>query len=154
MILQDIYPTPQCCLLKCECKPFHMWEDPRHPGKGQGHRFVDRCKLTLYTWGWCTVWLTGSQIQSIAGSVLCMWLRCDTMDPMVSSTPHSGHGIHLRSLTRYEYPNPVHFSAMASSDIPICNASVWHVILCDLETLATRSYLLKRPTRTFIACYS
>ena len=35
---------PQCYLLKCKRKPFHVWEDPRNPGKG--NRFVDRGKLT------------------------------------------------------------------------------------------------------------
>ena len=76
------------------------------------------------------------------------------MDPAVISTPHYGHGIFLWSLTRYESPTPVHFRAMASSDILACNAPGWHAILHDFATLAARPYLLKRPTRTFIACCS
>ena len=74
------------------------------------------------------------------------------MEPVVSSTPHSGHGIRLRSLTRYEFLTPVNFSATASSDIPASNVPVWHVIVRDLEKLAARPYLLKKPTRTFITC--
>ena len=85
---------------------------------GQGHRFVDCGKFTPYTGGWCTVWLTGSQLQSIAGSVPYMRQRCAVMDPAVRSTPYSGHGIRLQSLNRYESLTTVHFSAMASSDIP------------------------------------
>ena len=49
-----------------------MWEDPRHLGKGQEHCFIFRGKLVSYTYGWCTVWMTGRQLQSIAGLVLGM----------------------------------------------------------------------------------
>ena len=65
--------------------------------------------------------MTNSRFQSITGFVPCMRRRCAVMDPAVSSTPHSGHRIRLRSLARYESPTPVHFSAMAFSDIPACN---------------------------------
>ena len=131
-----------------------MWEDPGQPRKGQGHRFVDRIKLTSYTWSWCSVWFTGSQIQLFVVSVLCMSCQCAIMDTTVISTPHSWHGIRLRSLARYESPTPVNFSAMASSDIPVRNAPGWHVIMRDLEMLVSRLYFLKRLNRTFIACYS
>ena len=74
------------------------------------------------------------------------------MKPTVSSNPHSRNGIRLRSLTQYEYTTPVDFSAMASYDTPTHNAPGWNVIVRDLEMLAARPYLLKSPTRTFIAC--
>ena len=61
------------------------------------------------------------------------------MDPAVSSTPHSGHGIRLWSLTWYKSHTPVHFIAMSSSDIPVRNAPVWHVIVREFATLADRS---------------
>ena len=131
-----------------------MQEDPGYSGEVQGHFFVVRGIFTSYTWGWCNVWLTGSRIWSIASLVLCMWWRCAVMEPAVSSTPHSGHGIHFRSITRYDSPTPVHFSAMASSNIPARNAPDWRVIFCDFGTLAARPYLLKRPTMTFILCCS
>ena len=95
-----------------------MREYPGHLGKGQGHCFVVQGNLTSYTWGWCNAWLTGSQLQFVAGSVLCMRRRCAIVDPGVSSTRHSSRGIRPWSLTQYESPIPVHFSAMASSDIP------------------------------------
>ena len=83
-----------------------------------------------------------------------MWRRCAVMDPAVSSTSHSGHRIRLRSLTHYKSTTPVHFSTMAYSDIPALNAPGWYVIVRDLVTLPARPYLLKMPTRTFIACCS
>ena len=131
-----------------------MGEDPGHPRKGQGHRFVVRGSLTLYIWGWYTVWLTGSQLQSIKVSVPCIRLWCALMDPAVGSTPHSWHDIRLWCLTRYKTPTPVYFSAMASSEILARNEPVWHVILHDLVTLYTRPYLMKRPTRSLIVCCS
>ena len=141
---------PQCCLLKWKRKPLHVWEEPGHLGKWPGHLFIVRRNLTPYTWGWCTVWLNGIRIQYIVGSVLCMRQRA-IMEPTVSSTPHSEHGIRCQSLTWYESPTPVHFNAMASSDLPARNAPGWNIIVRDLATLAARPYLLKRPTRTFIA---
>ena len=131
-----------------------MREDPRHPGKGQVHCFVVHGNLTSYTWGWCTIYLTYSRLQLIAGSVLFMRLWCAIMYPAVSSTPHSGHGICLCILTWYESPTPVYFSTMASSDIPTRNDLGWNVIVHGFEMLATRSYLLKSPTRRFIVCCS
>ena len=131
-----------------------MWKDPGHPGKGQGHHFFAHGNIPSYKWGWCTVCMNGSQLQLIAGSFPCMRRRCDVMEPAARSTPQSGHGIRLQSLTQYESPNSVNFSAMASSDIPTHNSPEWHVIVRDLTTLATRPYLLKKPTRTFIACCS
>ena len=144
--------SPQCFMLKWERKPFHVWEEPGHPVKGKGHRFVNRRKLALYTWGWCNVWLTGSWLQYIAGLVLFMRQRCAVMEPALRSTPHSGHGIRLRIPAWYESPTPVCFSAMASYDIPIRNVPVCHVIVHDLATMAAIPYLLKRPTRTLISC--
>ena len=41
--------SPQCWLLKYKRKPFHVREYPGQLVKGQGHRFVDRINLTLYT---------------------------------------------------------------------------------------------------------
>ena len=73
---------------------------------------------------------------------------------MLISNPHYGRGIRLRSLTRYESFIPVHFSSMASSDIPAHNATIWHVILYNFVTLDSRTYLLNRLTNTFIACCS
>ena len=129
-----------------------MWEDPGQTGKGHGHRSLDRGNITSYTWGWFSVWLTGSRLQSIAVSILCMRQRCAVMEPVVSSTPHSGHMIRLRSIPWYESFAPMHFSAMASYKICARNVPGWHIIVCDLATLAARPYILKRPTRTFIAC--
>ena len=145
--------STQCCMLKCDCKSFHVWEDPWKPGKNQGHRFFDRRMLTLYIWVWCTACLTGSQLQLIAGYTPCIQHKFSVVDPVVSSTSYSGHVIQRQSLTRYESPTPVLFSAMASSDIPAHNALGCHFIVRDLATLAARPYPLKRPTRTFIACY-
>ena len=146
--------SSQCFLLKYERNPFHVWDEPGQPGKGQGHRFFARRNLILYTWGWCTVWLTRSRIQSITGSVSCIHWRCAIMDPMVISNPHYRHGIRCWILTWYKYPTPMNFSAMASSNIPAHNTSGWNVILCDLATLAASTYLLKSQTRTFITCCS
>ena len=78
--------------------------------------------------------------------------RCTIMDPTMRSTPHSGHGIYRHNIIQYEYPTPMHFSPMVSSDIPAHNTPVWHVIVRELVMLAARPYFLKRPTRTFIAC--
>ena len=148
-----ILPT-HCLLLKCNKNPFHMWEDPGLPGKGHGHHFVDCRKLTSYTWGWCSVWLTGRRLQSISVSVLCMRRQCAVTDPAMSSTPHSGHGIRLRSLSWYKSPTPVHFSAIASSDIPVCNAPGWQLIVRYFVMLTDRLYLQKILTRNSIACCS
>ena len=131
-----------------------MRENPGHPGKGQCHCFFSRRKFTLHTWGWCTVWLTGSLLQLIEVLVPFMRRKCAVLDPAVSSTTHYGQGICLRSLTRYKSPSPVKFSAMDSSNTPNHNALVRQVIVCDFETLAARPYLLNRTTRTFIACCS
>ena len=131
-----------------------MREDPRHPGKGQGQCLVVRGKLVPYSWGWCTVFLAVRKLQPIAGSVTCMQLRCAIMETVVSSNQYSGHGIRLWIITWYECPTPMHFSAMASSDIPSRNAPGWQFIVHDFATLADRPYLLKRPTSTFILFWS
>ena len=99
-----------------------------------------------YTWCWYTVWMNVSQLQLIADLFPCMRRRCVVMDPAVSSTSHSGHGICVWNLTWYESPTPVHFSAMASSNIPSCNDLGWQFIVRDFATLVARPYLLKRPT--------
>ena len=140
-------------MLKWERKQFHVWKDPRHPRKGQGHCFVVRRKLTLYTWGWFHVRLISSQLQSIELSVPCMQQQCAVMDPAVISTPHYRHGTRRRIITWYESPTPVYFITMASSGILACNAPGWHIIVRDLVTLDARPYLLKRLIRTFIVCY-
>ena len=116
-----LIPSPQCCMLKCELKTFHVWEGSGHTGKGQGYFFFNCRKLTSYTWGWCSLWMTSSQLQLMGGFVPCMRWRCAVMYPTVSSTSYSGHGICLQSLTRYDSPTPVHFNAMDSSDIPARN---------------------------------
>ena len=61
--------SPQFCMLRYKHKKFHMGEDPGHLGKGQGHLFVAYWKPTSYNWVWCTVWLTGSRLKLITGSV-------------------------------------------------------------------------------------
>ena len=76
------------------------------------------------------------------------------MDPEVSSTTHSGHVIRLWSIAWYKSPTPMHFSAVAASNIPARNALFWQVIVRDFVTLAARPYFLKRLTMTFIACCS
>ena len=38
------------------------------------------------------------------------------MDPEVSSTPHSVHGIHLHSRSHYDTPTPVNLQPTESSD--------------------------------------
>ena len=129
-----------------------MREDPKNPGKGQGHCFVVRRKFTSYNWVWCTVWLTGNRLQSFAGSVPCMRRWFDVMDPAAIFTQHSGHGIRLWSITQYESPTPVHFNVMASSDTPVRNCLGWHLIVHKFVTLAARQYLLNRMNMTFIAC--
>ena len=119
-----------------------MQENPGHPGKGQGHCFIFRENLTSYIWGWCTVWLIGSQLQSIVGSVPCMQRKWAVMYPTVISTPHSRHNIRLQVITQYESPTPLHFSSMVSYNVPTRNAPGWHVILRDFATLAASPNLL------------
>ena len=126
-----------------------MREYPSNLGKGQRHSLVDHRKLILYTCRWCSVRLTGIRIQSTAGSVPCMRRRSAIVDLTVISSPHSGHGIRLQSLTWYKLPTLVHFRALASSDIPKGSAPGWHVIVRDLVKLAAKPYCRKRPTRTF-----
>ena len=139
-------------MLKCKSKPFHVREDPGKLGKGKGHRFVDHGNIKLYTCGWCSVWLTSRQFQYTVGYVLCMQRRCAVIEPAVSSTMQSRQGIHRQSLTRYEYPTPMKFKALASTDIPELSAPGWHVIDQDWAALAARPYHRKRPTSTFIEC--
>ena len=82
---------------------------------------------------------------------MCMGRWCAFMYPMVSSTSYSSQDIRLQSLTWYKSPPPVHFKAMASSDIPAHNSPGWKVIVRDFLTLAARLYLLNSLIRTFIA---
>ena len=142
--------SPQCWILRCKHKSFHVQEDTRQRGKGQENRFFNRGNITLDTCGWCYVGITGSLFQSIDGSVLCIRRRCAFIDPEVISNPHSGHGILRCSLTWYESPTPVHANALASADILDISSSVWNVINRDLATLATRPYRQKIPTSTSI----
>ena len=76
------------------------------------------------------------------------------MDPVVSFTSHSGHGIRLQNLTRWESPTLLHFSSMAYFYISARNDLGWHVIVSDFSMLSARPYLLKSPTNMFIACCS
>ena len=82
--------------------------------------------------------MTGSRIQWIVGSVLCMHQWCAVIDPAVRSTPQSSHSILLLSLTQYESPTPVHFSYLASFDIPYRIIMGWHVIVRELTTFSER----------------
>ena len=154
MLFQDTDPIPPVMPVEVKAQAIPCVGGPRHPRKGQGHLFVIRVNLTSYTWGWCTSWLNSSRLHSIAVSVLCMRWRCAVMEPAVISTLYCGHGIRLRSLTGYEYPTPLHFSAMTSYNIPARNVLGWHVIVRDFAKLYAMPYLLKSPTRTFIACCS
>ena len=132
--------SPQFWLIKCKRKPFHVREDPGKLGKGQVHWLVYRGNLILYTWGWCSVWMTASRLQLVAVSVPCMHRRCAVIDPTVISTTHYGQGILHWSLTHYEFPTPVHFRALAYAEILDYSAPGWHIIVRDLATLAARPY--------------
>ena len=57
---------------------------------------------------------------------------CAIIDPAVISTPRYGQGILIWSLTQYEYPTPVHFRVLASSDISSHSDPSWHVIVHDV----------------------
>ena len=98
--------------------------------------------------------MTGNRFQFIAGSVPCMKQRWAVIDPMVSLTLHSEHGIRCRSLTWYGSATLVHFKSLASAEIPDLSAPGLHVIEQDLETLSARQYRQKRLTSTFIECCS
>ena len=66
---------------------------------------------------------------------------------------HSGHGILLLSLTRYESSTLVHFRDLAPSDTPNRCIPGWHSIVPDLEMLAGSPYVWKRQIRMFIECF-
>ena len=97
----------------------------------------------MYTWGWCSVWMTGSQIQSISSSVPCMCQRCAVIDPAVSSTTHFGQEILFWSLTWYKYPTHVHLRDLDSADTPNRSAPGWHIIIRYLKTLDVSKLWIK-----------
>ena len=106
MLLRDSDSISPVLLVEILRRPFQVQKDLGQPGKGHGHYGMPFGKLTSYTWGKCSVGLTGSQLQSISSSFPFILLRCSGMDPAVISTPHFWHGIHLHSSQRYDAPPP------------------------------------------------
>ena len=107
--------------------------------------------MTSYTSGRCSVYLTGSQSQSIDVSVPYNCLQWYVMDPDVKSTPQSGYGMFCRRCSRYVATSPVLLRLNASSDIPVQIAPGWQIVVLDFDTLSIRTNLLESQMRTFMA---
>ena len=74
------------------------------------------------------------------------------MEPVVSSTPHYGHGIRLLSHSRYGVPTTVHRRPTDSSDKPSCSALGWHLIVQDFATFVTSPYRQKSQCDLSVQC--
>ena len=146
--------STQCSHLIWFKSQFQLQKDPRHTVKVQGHCVALFGKLMSYTWGRCSIWLTGRLIQSIFRSILWLLLRYAVMYPKVDSMPHSKHWMRLCSHSYYNTSKPVHFRSTASSDMLNHNTPVWNVIFGSFASFVMILYHRKRLMITFSAFWS
>ena len=122
-----------------------------HPGNGHWSDCILVGKLTSYTRGRCSIWLTGCPSQSISVSVPfnCLWWAI--MEPSIISNPQSRNDIRHYIWSWQVSPSPLILWLKDSYDTPAQIAPSWKVMVLYFTILAMSPTLLKSPMITLIA---